>query len=89
MAASRSRNAVSLLCLVLALASLLGAAPARAQIKLYTFNAYHAQDQMVYAPTNSLMLTAGISGASGWTVNSMQVVVDDVSYTVQNPSTGA
>lgn len=89
MAASRSRSAVSLLCLVIALASLLGAVPAHAQIKLYTFSAYHTQDQMVYAPTNSLMLTAGISGASGWTVNSMQIVVDDVPYTVQNPSTGS
>lgn len=87
MDASRSRSAVSLLCLVIALASLL--APAPAQIKLYTFNAYHTQDQMVYAPTGSLMLTAGSSGASGWTVNSMQIVVDDVFYTVQNPSTGA
>ena len=85
MDASRSRSAVSLLCLVIALASLL----APAQIKLYTFNAYHTQDQMVYAPTGSLMLTAGSSSASGWTVNSMQIVVDDVSYTVQNPSTGA
>ena len=70
MDASRSRSAVSLLSLASALALLLCIAPARAQIKLYTFNAYHTQDQMVYAPTNSLLLTAGSSGASGWTVNS-------------------
>ena len=63
--ASRSRSAVSLLSLASALALLLCIAPACAQIKLYTFNAYHTQDQMVYAPTSSLLLTAGSSGASG------------------------